>query len=174
MNLHFVLDRRSFCNVEYNLKVFDMQGFILTKKKQNSSSWQNVIYFCCFDRRGCIQRVALQQWPGNDFPNFRLAKEKTKLDELAASPEKECLIPEISFGTEEIKKHKQSVFNERRRVVQYTWIDTSDQMDNCWYDPLSNREMHLISCLRLPFCRAKWLMSWKPGMRGRANKVILL
>ena len=53
--------------------------------------------------------VALQQWPGNDFPNFRLAKEKTKLDELAASLEKECLIPEISFGIEEIKTQTKCV-----------------------------------------------------------------
>lgn len=47
--------------------------------------------------------MALQQWPGNDFANFWLAREKTKLDELTASLEEKCLIPEISFGIEEIK-----------------------------------------------------------------------
>ena len=64
-----------------------------------------------------------QQWPGNDFPNFRLAEEKTKLDELAASVEEECSIPEISFGFEAIKKHIQSVFNERRRSRKRERID---------------------------------------------------
>lgn len=109
--------------MEYNLKVFELQGFILSWKKQNSSSCQNVIYFCCFDRRGRIQRAAVQQWPGNDFPNFRLAEEKAKLDELAASLEEECSIPEISFGIEGIKKHIQSVFNERRRSRKREGID---------------------------------------------------
>ncbi|CAH3194031.1 unnamed protein product, partial [Porites evermanni] len=66
-------------------------------------------------KRGRIQRAAVQMWPGNDFPNFRLAEEKAKLDQLAASLEEECSIPEISFGFEGIKKHIQSVFNERRR-----------------------------------------------------------
>ena len=59
--------------------------------------------------------VSNWNWPGYDFPNFRLAKEKTKLDELTASLEEECSIQEISFGFEGIKEHIQSVFNERRR-----------------------------------------------------------
>ena len=62
-------------------------------------------------------------WPGNDFPNFRLAEEKAKLDQLAASLEEECSIPEISFGFEGIKKHIQSVFNERRRSRKIERID---------------------------------------------------
>ena len=53
--------------------------------------------------------------PGNNFPNFRLAEEKAKLDELANSLSGECSIPEINFGVEGIKKHIQDVFNERRR-----------------------------------------------------------
>ena len=62
-------------------------------------------------------------WPGNDFPNFRLAEEKAKLDQLVASLEEECSIPEISFGFEGIKKHIQSVFNERRRSRKRERID---------------------------------------------------
>jgi len=70
--------------------------------------------------------VALQQSPGNDFPNFRLAKEKTKLDELAASLEEECLIPEISFGIEEIKNTKKVCSMKGGGLS-----NTRDQMDNC-------------------------------------------
>ena len=62
-------------------------------------------------------------WPGNDFPNFRLAEEKAKLDQLATSLEEECSIPEISFGFEGIKRHIQSVFNERRRSRKRERID---------------------------------------------------
>lgn len=72
--------------------------------------------FLSFNRRGPINSAAVQQWPGNNFPNFRLVEQKVKLDELANSLKDEYSIPEITFGMEGIKKkHKQSVFNERRR-----------------------------------------------------------
>ena len=107
--------------MEYNLKVFELQGFIFIKKKHKLSKCY--LFLFGFDRRGRIQRAAVQMWPGNDFPNFRLAEEKAKLDQLAASLEEECSIPEISFGFEGIKKHIQSVFNERRRSRKRERID---------------------------------------------------
>lgn len=58
----------------------------------------------------------MKVWPGNQFPNFRLAENKNKLDELAQSLEGECSIPEKNFGIDGIKKHIQCVFNERRRA----------------------------------------------------------
>lgn len=45
-----------------------------------------------------------------------LLKIKNKLHELAESLKEECLIPEINFSIEGIRKHIQSVFNERRRA----------------------------------------------------------
>ena len=71
----------------------------------------------------------MQKWPDNNFPNFRLAEEKAKLDELSNSLKDECSIPEINFGLEGIKKHIQSVFNERRRARKKEKID---------YDLVSN------------------------------------
>ena len=121
VNLHFVLDRRSFCNMEYNLKVFELQGFILTKKKQNSSSCQNVISVVLTGGDTFRGRL-FNSGQGTIFPNFRLAEEKTKLDELEASLEEECSIPEISFGFEG-KKNIQSVVNERRRSCKRERID---------------------------------------------------
>lgn len=105
VNLHFVLDRRSFCNMEYNLKMFELQGFILTKKKQNSSSCQNVISVVLTGGDTFRGRL-FNSGQGTIFPNFRLAEEKTKLDELEASLEEECSIPEISFGFEGKKTYK--------------------------------------------------------------------
>lgn len=69
-----------------------------------------------FSRRSQVQKAAVKVWPGNQFPNFRLAEDKNKLHELAESLKEECLIPEINFSIEGIRKHIQSVFNERRRA----------------------------------------------------------
>ncbi|XP_078364149.1 uncharacterized protein LOC144648485 isoform X2 [Oculina patagonica] len=70
-----------------------------------------------------IQKAAVKVWPGNEFPNFRTAENKNKLDELAESLKEECSIPEIQFGVEGIRKHIQSVFNERRRSRKREKID---------------------------------------------------
>ena len=81
------------------------------------------LFISICNRRSRIQKAAVQQWPGNNFPNFRLAEEKAKLDELANSLSGECSIPEINFGVEGIKKHIQDVFNERRRSRKREKID---------------------------------------------------
>ncbi|KAL9966450.1 hypothetical protein ACROYT_G024528 [Oculina patagonica] len=79
--------------------------------------------FLRIGRRSQIQKAAVKVWPGNEFPNFRTAENKNKLDELAESLKEECSIPEIQFGVEGIRKHIQSVFNERRRLRKREKID---------------------------------------------------
>ena len=51
----------------------DKKGFFVT------------LLISIFNRRSRIQKAEVKHWPGNNFPNFRLAEEKTKLDELANS-----------------------------------------------------------------------------------------
>ena len=49
-------------------------------------------------RRSQIQKAAVKVWPGNQFPNFRMAENKNKLDELAESRKEECSIAEIKVN----------------------------------------------------------------------------